>query len=499
MQRTDGRGKRRSVALLQTKNIDFEILGQLDDFADRMVLAEVVANYSYQENTSSGLVVQFDFSADRRLGGISVGLGREIHVFALPSGVTARRVRTCGFRPAASRRRERAFPSGMRQAMTIGQNDNGWGISPLFPRRLGIAALRLTQMCVGSLATVAVIAVVEAYWIGTQLRKGQIGEAPRAGGSYGSEYAGPVIRLAVLGDSNALGVGSSQRSQTIPALLARGLSARAARPVTLDNVAASGAESRDLALQLGGLAGSPDITVILIGGNDVMHMRSIPASAALLAAAIRRLQSQGSQVVVGTCPDMGTIQALVPPLRYIGGWYSRVLAVAQTFVVLRVGGRAVAIGGMLGPQFLDNPGQMFATDHFHSSPLGYARAARLLLPSVCAAAGSVADLHLRVPHRVYTPMNRPWVTGLGAWCGRRAMTSFRSSAMYVDVRSGLPMSGGGITAGDAAAPARWMGMLTVVQRAWKGAASLAASTTYAVPGVTADWNGVYRGWLKPHR
>ncbi|WP_434616523.1 SGNH/GDSL hydrolase family protein [Arthrobacter sp. A5] len=297
--------------------------------------------------------------------------------------------------------------------MTIGQYDGGAGRRPLWARKLVVAVLRLTRVCIGSLATVVVLAVVEAYWVGVHFRRATAEETPRAAGSYGAGYAGATIRLAVLGDSNALGVGASRRSQTIPALLARGLSAKAARPVILDNVAVSGAESRDLAAQIGLLTGIPDVTVILVGGNDVMQLRSIPASAALLASAIRHLQSQGGQVVVGTCPDMGTIQALVPPLRFIAGWYSRVLAVAQTFVVLRAGGRAVAIGGMLGPQFLENPGQMFATDHFHSSPLGYARAARLLLPSVCAAAAPVTGVHLAVPRTVF--MHRRAGSGWRRW------------------------------------------------------------------------------------
>ncbi|MCY0905886.1 SGNH/GDSL hydrolase family protein [Arthrobacter sp. H14-L1] len=351
--------------------------------------------------------------------------------------------------------------------MLIGKYDGGAQQLPLLTRQVSLLAMRLIRLSLGSVIAAAVISVVEAYWIGVHFRRAAAEDPPRAEGLYGSGYAGATIGLAVLGDSNALGVGASRSSQTIPALLARGLSAKAMRPVVLDNVAVSGAESRDLTAQIGLLKGIPDVTAILVGGNDVMQLRSIPASAALLAGAIRHLQSQGGQVVVGTCPDMGTIKALVPPLRFIAGWYSRVLAVAQTFVVLRTGGRAVAIGDMLGPQFLENPGQMFATDHFHSSPLGYARAARLLLPSVCAAAAPVTGVHLAVPHRIYAPTNRKWVAAMGTWMGRRALASARKVELGREPATG-PVTG-------PAAPDRPMGIMSVLQRVWEGAAALAGA------------------------
>ncbi len=373
--------------------------------------------------------------------------------------------------------------------MLIGKYDGAAKPPPLLTGQLFLLAVRVIRLSLGSVITVAVIAVVEAYWIGIHFRRATAEDPPRAAGRYGSGYAGATIGLAVLGDSNALGVGASRSSQTIPALLARGLSATATRPVVLDNVAVSGAESRDLAAQIGLLTGIPDVTVILVGGNDVMHLRSIPASAALLAGAIGQLQSQGGQVVVGTCPDMGTIKALVPPLRFIAGWYSRVLAVAQTFVVLRSGGRAVAIGDILGPQFLENPGQMFATDHFHSSPLGYARAARLLLPSVCAAAAPVTGVHLAVPHRIFAPTNRRWVAALGTWLARRALTSARRVELGpLDAAAGQdlgldpavterePLTGpvpqAPDIAGDSTLPDRRMGIMSVLQRAWEGVAAL---------------------------
>ncbi|MFI5086445.1 MAG: hypothetical protein ACHP7K_11005, partial [Actinomycetales bacterium] len=127
---------------------------------------------------------------------------------------------------------------------------------------------------------------------------------------------------------------------------------------------------------------------------------------ASLAETVRDLRRRGSQVVLASCPDMGTVAPFLQPLRFFMHWVIRALATGPTIVVLRNGGRTVSLVDLLGPVFRLQRESMFAADRLHPSALGYAQAARVLLPSVAAAAGVTADGLTRVPHRVYTKGKR---------------------------------------------------------------------------------------------
>jgi hypothetical protein len=91
-------------------------------------------------------------------------------------------------------------------------------------------------------------------------------------------------------------------------------------------------------------------------------------------------------VVVGTCPDLGTIRPLAQPLRAYARRLSREMAKAQTVAVVRAGGRTVSLGDLLGPLFATRL-ELFSEDQFHPSAAGYAEAARAVLPSCLDALG----------------------------------------------------------------------------------------------------------------
>ena len=69
--------------------------------------------------------------------------------------------------------------------------------------------------------------------------------APYADGRYGSG-PGTSIRLAILGDSGAAGLGAGHPEDTIGAILATGLAQVSGRTVTLSNHAVIGAQTSDL-------------------------------------------------------------------------------------------------------------------------------------------------------------------------------------------------------------------------------------------------------------
>jgi lysophospholipase L1-like esterase len=263
---------------------------------------------------------------------------------------------------------------------------------------------------------------------------------PRCDGRYGTEHSGEPITLAVLGDSSAAGYGADVPRNTPGALLAAGLAEQVRRPVTVYCFAVVGAESRALEPQVErALEVRPDVAVILVGGNDVTHRRPVGEAIHYLVTAVRALRQTGAEVVVGTCPDLGTIQPIQPPLRWMARRWSRQMAAAQTIAVVEAGGRTVSLGDLLGPAFSAEPERMFSLDRFHPSGDGYAVAAAALLPTLIAALSdeegqhrprlgegvrSLADAAVEAVERAGTEVSATQVAGrdhgpAGAWAQLR--------------------------------------------------------------------------------
>ena len=214
------------------------------------------------------------------------------------------------------------------------------------------------------------------------------GRVPDATGWYGRGRPGPAFKIALLGDSSAAGYGVATVEQTPGAWLGSGVAERLDRRVHLREFAVVGAQSKDLAAQVDkALLSDPDVAVILIGTNDVTHTVLPSASVRFLSEAVRRLHETGVAVVVGTCPDLGTVSPLPQPLRQVARAWSRRLAAAQTIAVVEAGGRTVSLGSVLGPEFAAAPTVLFGPDQFHPSAAGYEALARILVPSVLSALG----------------------------------------------------------------------------------------------------------------
>lgn len=192
----------------------------------------------------------------------------------------------------------------------------------------------------------------------------------------------PVVRLVLLGDSSALGVGVDRVTDTVGGRLA-GLLVDGGYRVELSSVAVVGSRSTDLATQVARalLGPRPDVAVILVGANDATGLHRPDDAAGALGGAVARLRAADVPVIVGTCPDLGAARAMAQPLRQIVGLLGRRVARAQAAAVRRAGGVPVDLAMIAGPVFRADAGTL-SHDGYHPSADGYRVWAHALLPAV---------------------------------------------------------------------------------------------------------------------
>jgi len=200
------------------------------------------------------------------------------------------------------------------------------------------------------------------------------------------------LRMVWLGDSTAAGVGATDADLAVPRRVAAALE----RPVELTSLAVSGHQVSDVvADQAGELARlRPDVVLVSIGANDVVHLTSRPdfrAGYDELVAAI----PDGSLFVVLGVPDMGAPPRYLQPLRAIAAFRGRQLDGVSRDVARDNGAVYIDIAGETGPTMRSDTSRYFAEDRYHPSDDGYALWADAVLerlrPSIAEWDGDDAD------------------------------------------------------------------------------------------------------------
>jgi lysophospholipase L1-like esterase len=192
------------------------------------------------------------------------------------------------------------------------------------------------------------------------------------------------LRLALLGDSIAYGMGATTPEQRLAARLADGLG-RHGVDATVRVVAVPGARSAALSSQVdAAVTRGVDVALIVIGANDLTHQEPLGAATSALGDAVQRLRRAGAEVVVAPAPDLSSVPWVPAALRDVVRTASDRFRQAQVAVAVAQGARVADQDGTTARAFAENP-SLFSADRFHPSGAGYAVIAAALLPTVLEA------------------------------------------------------------------------------------------------------------------
>lgn len=193
---------------------------------------------------------------------------------------------------------------------------------------------------------------------------------------------GPELRVLVVGDSIAAGIGADRWPDSLAARFAEALAAETRRPVAWRADGRSGDRIDDLLRRLApepDLAAPADVVLVSIGVNDVTGLTRLRVWRARVATLIGRLRSvwPGARLVFVGLPPMARFPLPPQPLRACLGLRAQRL---DRILAAQIRGCSAA---MHVPTRIDPTEHGFCPDGFHPSPEAYVRwgrelAARLL-------------------------------------------------------------------------------------------------------------------------
>ena len=240
----------------------------------------------------------------------------------------------------------------------------------------------IRKILLGLVALVLVCALVIGIEIWLALTREYLPTDPpmALGGTFGEE-SDDTLRLVVLGDSTAAGLGADDPSGAYATILAERLARERDVQVELTALGISGARVADvLHEQVPQVAAlNPDLVFVGIGANDVTHMTPLSRIERDMALAIRRLKETGARVVVAGAPDMRAT-AWHQPLRWLAGIRGEQVANTIERVGHEQGVGVVELADETGHHFEADPEPHFSDDDFHPSSLGYQRWADAIYP-----------------------------------------------------------------------------------------------------------------------
>lgn len=210
-------------------------------------------------------------------------------------------------------------------------------------------------------------------WQARSARRHAVVLPEAAGPRAGVVGRGPLLRLLIVGDSSAAGVGAATQDEALAGQLTRTLAACARRRVRWRLIARSGLSAPALVehlRQLDDPLPRADVAVAVLGVNDVVEQ--LPTGPALLArgelATLLQARCGVRHVVFAPLPPMHDFPLLPQPLRgVIGRDAARLDAAQAAWAAARPGRPAVSHC----PIDLRLSAATMAADGFHPGPAVY--------------------------------------------------------------------------------------------------------------------------------
>ena len=202
-----------------------------------------------------------------------------------------------------------------------------------------------------------------------------------------------AVEMATFGDSAMAGVGVHHVEDSLPVQLAQRVADSTGRPVHVVGYARSGARTIDvLTGQVPRVRRTPDVSVLLVGTNDVTGLTTPVTLARSSRALLDALESLGAPVVMSSLPNFRAMRLVPHPLMEVVLGYGAVVgAVQRHAAAARPLVRLVDVGGAVGSELVNDKGMMSA-DSFHPSAAGYGRIADALVPAVLSVLGTAQPL-----------------------------------------------------------------------------------------------------------
>ncbi|MBH9552327.1 SGNH/GDSL hydrolase family protein [Inhella gelatinilytica] len=194
---------------------------------------------------------------------------------------------------------------------------------------------------------------------------------PRLGQVGADDGRQSPLRLLIVGDSSAAGVGALHQDQALAVTVAHQLHQTLQRPVHWQLVASTGWTSACAVAALPQQNLQPaDVWVSVLGVNDVVRQVGPTRTLRNLLTLQAMVHAQSGAVHWVHCavPPLHRFPLLPAPLRWVLGAQARLLN--QTLVAVLVRREGIQVLGM--PPGLSEMGGLMAEDGFHPGPAGYA-------------------------------------------------------------------------------------------------------------------------------
>ncbi len=224
------------------------------------------------------------------------------------------------------------------------------------------------------LASLASLTFAPALLVQGALLRRRIPRLPEAEGPREGEVPGasPPVRVLLLGESTAAGVGAKTHVEGLAGQLGRALARDTGRGVRWRVLARTGATARIVREEL--LAPAPDteadVAVLVLGVNDVLALGSVARWRRDLGALIAAVRGRCGDVpvVLAAVPPMGAFPALPRPLKDVLALRAQVLDRAA----LRLAASLRRVRHVPMPSFAgEDAAAFFCADGFHPGTAGY--------------------------------------------------------------------------------------------------------------------------------